>query len=634
MCCKHQSDLHSANYHISPPLTMFRIFPAVTATKIQTATYLVGVALFSISLLVFLNASISFIVTDVIGRKHGVGNVVGTLGFADELLALVACPAWGLLSDRIGVRNVTVLGYCIIVISFFTIVQCRNVYPQLLLGRLCFSLGGAACSTMVTAILPALTLKRAASTTSRTASDARYPVQHDDDGSRIRHSGNFSISSELTITPARYDGSTGRRSREFPRSQTRALSSRLADRGATQDENASTVNSQLAGYVGMFTGIGALLAVAVFLPLPAAIAGDGTSKADAVKDSFYIVACIALLVGFLVFFGLRGLPGDENKGFRNLFAFTASSARKENDTDDETTSEPVATLSYLRLMQTALVLAFTDSRIALGYLGGFVARASSVGISLFIPLFVNAYFIRTGLCTNGPGEDIKSSCRRAYTLASMLTGFAELAALLCAPLFGYFNGRMSKTGFWAHLPISIGAAAGIVGCIAFGLLDDPDPFAKDTNGSWAVLAVILLGISQISAIVCSLGSLARGVQSATADGTDGLEPRTDARSSVTEAVVPAEAMESAPLLTTVHESQPETPTLDRTQLKGSIAGVYSLFGGLGILLLTKVGGVLFDRTSPGSPFFMLAGFNGILLIAAMAITFGQQLRQSKLSTEG
>lgn len=77
-----------------------------TATNLQVATYLLGVALFSISFLVFLNSSVSFVVTDLIGQKDGVGDAVGTLGFADELVALLACPFWGIVSDRLGVRTV------------------------------------------------------------------------------------------------------------------------------------------------------------------------------------------------------------------------------------------------------------------------------------------------------------------------------------------------------------------------------------------------------------------------------------------------------------------------------------------------------------------------------------------------
>lgn len=78
-----------------------------TATRLQAVTYLLGVCLFSISFLVFLNSSVSFVITDLIRQKQGVGNAVGNLGFADELVALVACPAWGVLSDRVGLRTVS-----------------------------------------------------------------------------------------------------------------------------------------------------------------------------------------------------------------------------------------------------------------------------------------------------------------------------------------------------------------------------------------------------------------------------------------------------------------------------------------------------------------------------------------------
>lgn len=113
-------------------------------SSIQAATYLLFVCLFSISFLVFLNSSVSFVITDLLGIKDKVGDLVGTLGFADELVALVACPAWGIVSDRLGVRWVCFLGYSIVGISLLCFVQARNVYPQLLVARLLFSLGGAA----------------------------------------------------------------------------------------------------------------------------------------------------------------------------------------------------------------------------------------------------------------------------------------------------------------------------------------------------------------------------------------------------------------------------------------------------------------------------------------------------------
>lgn len=116
--------------------------PATTTA--QALTYLLGISLFSISFLVFLNSSVSFVITDLIGRKQGVGDVVGTLGFVDELVALVACPAWGLASDRLGVRWVAVIGYTVIALALVLFVQTSNVYPQLLLARILFAIGASA----------------------------------------------------------------------------------------------------------------------------------------------------------------------------------------------------------------------------------------------------------------------------------------------------------------------------------------------------------------------------------------------------------------------------------------------------------------------------------------------------------
>lgn len=117
---------------------------ADSTTPLQAVTYLLGISLFSIAFLVFLNSSISFVITDLIGVKDGVGDIVGTLGFVDELVALVACPVWGLVSDRMGVRFVAMIGYGVIGIALFLFVQAKNVYPQLLLARIFFAIGATA----------------------------------------------------------------------------------------------------------------------------------------------------------------------------------------------------------------------------------------------------------------------------------------------------------------------------------------------------------------------------------------------------------------------------------------------------------------------------------------------------------
>jgi hypothetical protein len=126
--------------------------------------------------------------------------------------------------------------------------------------------------------------------------------------------------------------------------------------------------------------------------------------------------------------------------------------------------------------------------------------------------------------------------------------------------------------------------------------------------------VALIGISQIGAIVCSLGLLAKGIQTedevevASASNGTGESVDTDA----------------TPLLSPVQHRRRQK--MSRVHLKGSMAGVYSLAGGAGILLLTKVGGLLFDRVDHGVPFFIMAGFNAVLLLVGLggaAVKFGE-----------
>ncbi|KAL5117697.1 hypothetical protein ACEQ8H_004445 [Pleosporales sp. CAS-2024a] len=577
-----------------------------TASRTQIASYLFGVALFSISFLVFLNSSISFVITQRIGQSRNVGDAVGTLGFVDELVALVACPAWGLLSDRVGVRSVAVMGYTIVGVALWILVQAKNVYPELLLARILFSLGGSATATMVTAVLPALTFVKPAER------DLRWPTRRTNGTS---HAGAASISSELTITPARF----------------RSRSQESAVAGPVQtDAGAST--SQLAGLVGMFTGCGALVALLVFLPLPTRFQEAGDTPATAVASAFYVVGAAAILVALGCFFGLRSLPGEEGKGWKRF------AGKDQNKTGGSRPSRDLV-LIYPRLFWQSVRLAFTSSNIGLGYIGGFVARASSVAISLFIPLFTNHYFLETGRCKVDPSDpsDIKSACPEAYKLAAMLTGISQLIALISAPCFGFLSGRFPKY----NIPLLVASIAGIAGYSWFASLKSPDYHSEDGTGA-IFFIVALLGISQIGAIVCSLALLGRGINNdevkhsdmmhTTASTNGASHPSAGATPPSSAPITPVD--ENAPLLPQIqvrHASDPGTQS--HNHMKGSIAGTYSLLGGFGILLLTKAGGALFDSTGPGSPFYMMAAFNLLLLIVGVGVS-GWQSFGRPARTEG
>jgi len=450
------------------------------------------------------------------------------------------------------------VGYAIIALSLVLFVQATNVYPQLLLGRLLFSLGGSAVSTMVTAVLPTVTGK----------SPSAYSYR-------------ASVSSELTITPERLR--SGRSGSGTP---------------------VASPSARLSGFVGLFAGCGALVSLGAFLPLPARFEKLGLSPSEAIQRSYYLVATVALIVSLISFIGLRNLPGEEEKGWKSLWK--QQSSEEVEDYDDVRAA--TRRLPYWKQLTTAMLLGFRNRSIGLGYVGGFVARASSVGISLFIPLAVNHYYRASGLCDEPhepmPGSglgDIKRACPKAYILASILTGVSQLVALIAAPAFGFLTDKSRRYNF----PLLLAALVGVVGYMAFGLLPNPQFKAPDGNGGVFVI-MAFIGISQIGAIVCSLAVLSNGILSVSIDDETLRKIYEEQHGSQGEG---GESDETQSLLA----GSVNRRLQHLSHLKGSIAGVYSLYGGAGILLLTKVGGLLFDKWSSGTPFYIMALFNGALL---------------------
>ncbi|KAE8451242.1 hypothetical protein EG329_004406 [Mollisiaceae sp. DMI_Dod_QoI] len=427
--------------------------------------------------------------------------------------------------------------------------------------------------------------------------------------SNFRHSVAASLDSEATITPARYNNG---RPKPPPAN------------GDVKKSAAKSSSSppRLAGLVGVFTGCGALVALAIFLPLPAQFSHmKGVTQGQAVADSFYVVGTVALLVAIGCFLGLRNLHGEEGKGWRLLLGKASPSHSYEPiASSDGEAPLRVPFLLYWRLLLDSTILGFKDAQIGLGYLGGFVARASSVGISLFIPIYINAYFIRNGFCQgspNDPSPELKKECRAAYVLAAELTGVSQLIALLCAPLFGYLSDRYRRF----NIPLLVASVFGIAGYTAFAQLQSPEPKDVDGRGGSPVvfLIVSMIGISQIGAIVCSLGLLGRGVLGD--EGGYNLSGQLHDAQTSSSAVI-NDAAETAPLVAPPHTSS-------RSHLKGSIAGVYSLSGGAAILLLTKLGGSLFDTLSTGAPFYMMAIFNVVLLVVGVGAGVYREVRTRK-----
>ena len=136
----------------------------------------------------------------------------------------------------------------------------QNLYPDLLLARILFSVGGASASCMLTAIIPLLTDQPLERMTSHQAND------------------------QTPVLPA----VTG---------QTEQIEGPVAsDSGQKASKNAPASTSQAAALVGVFSGLGALVALLVLLRLPSMFQHNGLDSAKALRVTYCITAALAVII--------------------------------------------------------------------------------------------------------------------------------------------------------------------------------------------------------------------------------------------------------------------------------------------------------------------------------------------------
>jgi len=148
------------------------------------------------------------------------------------------------------------------------------------------------------------------------------------------------------------------------------------------------------------------------------------------------------------------------------------------------------------------------------------------------------------------------STEEALIEAGIMLGLMQGAGILFMPIMGFLVDRINRV-----VAVALATGLALVGYLWLGLLDQP-------MGVRAYPAVIILGMGQASAILTAMALVGQEVS--------------------------------------------ETET-------GAVSGLFTLFGAIGILLATKIGGLLFDAWMPGAPFIITGLANGVVLIAALAM---------------
>ncbi|RLO08632.1 hypothetical protein DYB28_011479 [Aphanomyces astaci] len=363
----------------------------------------------AICMFVFLSSTQGFVLNQILHINLDViGNISGNLTLFDECISLVMVSVWGVLSDRWGRRGIYSSGFVIVGIGLVLYPFASSLSPDLILFRGIFAFGGAATSSMLTAV--------------------------------------------------------------------------LADYSSEKDRG------KVSGLVGLMSGIGALVAVFVFLRMPAKYA----DQVQGLRVTYSVVAAICALFGVFLFFALRPKQLTNPMSTTLMYATDDdTTASSSPSTGSQATSKQVSFLAGLR----AGYAAAKDGKVLLGYFGGFLARGNSIIITIFLPLWVYKYYVDNNLCASANAADsetIKTDCRDAYIRASILSGVAQTAAMVAAPFFGWLGDKLYRP-----LVVLLATVLGLVSYLSLFMC--PNPLA---NVLFAV--VVLVGVGEMAIIVSSL----------------------------------------------------------------------------------------------------------------------------------
>ncbi|KAM3587128.1 hypothetical protein VKS41_002169 [Umbelopsis sp. WA50703] len=168
---------------------------------------------------------------------------------------------------------------------------------------------------------------------------------------------------------------------------------------------------------------------------------------------------------------------------------------------------------------------------------------------------------------------VGSPCYMAMGTTGAMTGIAQSVSLASAPFFGLASEYLPRP-----YPIIAAGLIGAAGCFPFA-------FSFDPTSKSSLAFVILIAVGELGMIISGMAML---------NGR----------------YVPQD-------------------------LRGSISGTYSFIGALGIIVISKIGGVLFDKWMKGGPFLLLGiGHCLVSVFSVVVLLMNKRLeRKDRLQEE-
>lgn len=156
--------------------------------------------------------------------------------------------------------------------------------------------------------------------------------------------------------------------------------------------------------------------------------------------------------------------------------------------------------------------------------------------------------------------------QEALARAGVVSGIAQTCALLFSPIVGFLSDKVPK-------PISV-FIMGIIGFFGYMLMF----ILKSPIGAPVIIAAILVGCGEIGMTISSQVLLAH----------------------------------SAP-----------------KDVRGSTSGFFGIFSSIGIIIATRLGGYLFDKWTPGAPFFIFGILNIVTSLTGLIVFFVSRHMEKK-----
>ena len=214
---------------------------------------------------------------------------------------------------------------------------------------------------------------------------------------------------------------------------------------------------RLTGYQGMCNGLGAMMAVLLFVKIPDIAQSFGYGPVEAGRIMYFVVFGCAMIITVIAWFGLL-----------------------KQEAKHQDTSIP------MRETLREGFIAGKQPRILLSYGAAFLSRANIAIVGTFFILWVTNH-----------GTSIGLDRAEAFARGGMIIGIAQFFALLFAPVFGILSDRIDRV---QALMVSL-----VFSAIGYG----GAYFVTDPFGVSMIICAALIGIGEVGTIITSATLIAQ-----------------------------------------------------------------------------------------------------------------------------